>query len=273
MTPAGILRTASRRILAAAALAAALAALGGCQTFGDVTGSISAAPPAAASDGQLRAYAASCQRRYEANPGEKSASIAYARALRALTRYKEATAVMQTAAVKAPKDEVVLGEYGKALADAGELAQAKDVLTRAYTPDNPRWDIMSVQGAVAEQLGDHAAAQQFYRDALKIAPGEPGVLTNMGLSLALAGQLPEAERALRQAVASPKADAKMRGDLALVLGLEGKFAEAERVSLTDLSPDAAHANVETLKRMVAAGNSLRSIGRPANSPTAAKDQG
>ena len=65
---------------------------------------------------------------------------------------------MQTAAMKAPKDEVVLGEYGKALADAGELAQAKDVLTRAYTPDNPRWDIMSVQGAVAEQLGDHAAA-------------------------------------------------------------------------------------------------------------------
>jgi Flp pilus assembly protein TadD len=273
MILAGILRTASMRVLAAAALAVALAAVGGCQTFGDVTGSISAAPPAAASDGQLRAYAEACQRRYEANPGEKSASIAYASALRALTRYKEATAVMQTAAVKAPKDEVVLGEYGKALADAGELAQAKDVLTRAYTPDNPRWDIMSVQGAVADQLGDHATAQQFYRDALKIAPGEPGVLTNMGLSLALAGQLPEAERALRQAVASSKADAKMRGDLALVLGLEGKFSEAEKVSLTDLSPEAARANVETLRRMVAAGSFPRSVGRPANSAAGAKDQG
>ena len=73
------------------------------------------------------------------------------RALRMLTRYNEAVAVMQTAAVKAPKDEDVLGEYGKALADAGELAQAKDVLTRAYTPDDPKWDIMSVQGAVADR--------------------------------------------------------------------------------------------------------------------------
>ncbi len=135
---------------------------------------------------------------------------------------------MQVAAVKAPKDQEVLGEYGKALADAGQLGQAKDVLTRAYTPDNPRWDVMSVQGAIADRLGDHAAAMRFYRDALKIAPGEPGILTNMGLSYALAKQLPEAEQALRQAAASPKAMPRTRGDLALVLALEGKYSEAEK---------------------------------------------
>ncbi len=92
---------------------------------------------------------------------------------------------------------------------------------------------------------------QFYRDALKIAPGEPSVLTNMGLSLALAKQLPAAEQALRQAVASPRADARMRGDLALVLALEGRFDEAERVGLADLSPEAARANVETIRQMIA----------------------
>jgi len=241
--------------------------------FGDVTGSIPAAPPAAASDAQLRAYAEGCKRRYDANPGEKSASIEYARALRALTRYREAVAVMQTAAIKSPKDEVILGEYGKALADAGELAQSKDVLTRAYTPDNPKWDIMSVQGAVADQLGDHAAAMQFYRDALKIAPGEPGVLTNMGLSLALSGHLPEAERALRLAVSSPKADARMRGDLALVLALEGKYAEAERVSLPDLSSEAAQANVEAVRRMLAASDGPRGFGMPGKATTAPNDAG
>ncbi len=272
MNPKGILRIASLRMLSAAALATAAAALCGCQTFGDVTGSIPAAP-AAASDGVLRAYAQTCQRRYEANPGEKSASIAYARALRALTRYKEAEAVMQTAAIKAPKDEDVLGEYGKALADAGELLQAKDVLTRAYAPDNPRWDIMSVQGAVADQLGDHATAMQFYRDALRIAPGEPGVLTNMGLSLALSRQLPEAERTLRQAVASPKADARMRGDLALVLALEGKFAEAEQVSVTDLPSEAARANAEAIRRMLAASNSRREVIKPAKTESGANGDG
>ena len=249
MTRARAPRTATRRLIAVAVLAAAAAGVAGCYDNGDVTGSIRASSASPANPTDLRAYAETCRQRYEANPGEKSASIEYAKVLRALTRYAEAAAVMQTAAVKAPKDEEILGEYGKALADAGELAQAKDVLTRAYTPDDPRWDIMSVQGAVADGMGDHAAAMQFYRDALKIAPGEPGILTNMGLSLALSKQLPEAERVLRQAAASPKADARTRGDLALVLALEGKYAEAEKVSRTDLSSDAARADAEAIRQM------------------------
>jgi Flp pilus assembly protein TadD len=105
---------------------------------------------------------------------------------------------------------------------------------------------------------------QFYHDALKIAPGEPSVLTNLGLSLALAKQLPEAEDALKQAVASPKADARMRGDLALVLALEGKYGEAETVGKADLPADAARANVEAIRQMIAQNGSLRDLGKPAN---------
>ncbi len=53
------------------------------------------------------------------------------------------------------------------------------------------------------------------------------MLSNLGLSYALTKQLPEAEAALREASASPRADARVRQNLALVLALEGKFAEAE----------------------------------------------
>ncbi len=266
------------RALAVAALAAIAAPLAGCQDFGDVTGSINGSTGLPTDEAKLRAYADELGKRYERNPGEKTASIEYARALRALARYSEAVAVIQTAAIKAPRDFDVLGEYGKALADAGELVQAKDVLTRAYTPDSPRWDVMSVQGAVADRLGDHASAMQFYRDALKIAPGEPSVLTNMGLSLALAKQLPAAEQALKQAAASPKADGRMRGDLALVLALEGKFSEAEQVSLTDLSPEAARANVAAIRQMIAQNDSWRELRKPAkaakpNAPAPAGDAG
>jgi Flp pilus assembly protein TadD len=247
-------------IVAVIGVAAPLAA---CHDFGDVTGSISGPASMPANEARLRAYADECQKRYDSNPGEKTASIEYARALRALTRYSEAVAVIQTAAIKAPKDFDVLGEYGKALADAGQFTQAKTVLSHAYTPDDPRWDVMSVQGTVADRLGDHAGAMQFYREALKIAPGEPAVLTNMGLSLALAKKLPEAEQALRQAVASSKADARMRGDLALVLALEGKFGEAETVGRADLSPDAARANVEAIRQMIAHNDSWRELRSPA----------
>src|ERR1700677_4859116 len=102
------------------ALALTVTPLGGCYEFGDLTGSIATTreeepkqlPTIEAS---LRDYADHLSEIYDKNPAEKVASINYARALRALTRYKEAAAVMRAAAVKAPKDFQVLRAYGKAL--------------------------------------------------------------------------------------------------------------------------------------------------------------
>ncbi len=246
--------------IALIAFAAAAAPLGGCRDFGDVTGSIAGTQQALpTNEADLRAYADDWGKRYDRNPGEKIASINYARALRALTRYSEAAAVMQAAAVKSPKDFEVLGAYGKALADSGQFEQAKEVLTRAYAPERPDWTIMSVQGSIADRLGDHESAQKFYRDALKIAPGEPSVLSNLGLSYALSKQLTLAEDALREASASPRADARVRNNLALILALEGKFAEAEQVSRQDMSAQAASANVLAIRQMIAQNDSWRDL--------------
>jgi Flp pilus assembly protein TadD len=252
------------------ALAIAAASLGGCEVAGlsgpnVETAQAQAQTPAAGSD-QWRAYADDWGKRYDQNPGDKTASINYARGLRALTRYVEATAVMRTAAIVAPQDNEVLGEFGKALADSGELSQAKDVLTRAYPEDRPDWMIMSVQGAVEDELGDHDGARKFYAEALKIAPGEPFLLNNLGLSYALTKQLPQAEATLREANASPHADARVRNNLALVLSLEGKYAQAEDVSRQDMSDDAARANVKAIRQMVASrsvASALRSSPQPA----------
>jgi Flp pilus assembly protein TadD len=242
------------------ALALAAVPLGGCHDLGDITGSIAGTQQALpTNDVALRAYADDWGKRYDRDPGAKVASINYARALRALTRYSEAVAVMQSAAVKAPRDYEVLGAFGKALADAGQLQQAKEVLSHAYAPERPDWTIMSVQGAVADRLGDHEGAQQFYIGALKIAPGEPSVLSNLGLSYALTKQLPFAEDALRRANASPLADARVRDNLALILSLEGKFAEAEAVSRRDMSAQAAAANVQAIRRMIAQNESWRDL--------------
>ena len=236
-------------------------ALGGCRDFSDVTGSISrqTTAPLPTNTAALHAYADRWERLYSAHPGEKYTSINYARALRALTRYKEAAAVMQAAAVKAPKDYEVLGEYGKALVDDGDLQQARDVLTRSYPPDRPNWDYLSVQGAVADRLDDHARAQGFYQEALKISPNQPAVLSNLGLSYALSKQLPLAEDTLRQAAALPGADSRVRQNLALVLALEGKFDEAEQVSQRDMPADAAARNVAAIRQMIAQSDSWRAL--------------
>jgi len=124
------------------------------------------------------------------------------------------------------------------------------VLSRAHTPDNPDWRILSVQGAALDQLGRHDEARAYYTSALKIVPDEPSVLSNLGLSYMLSKDLPKAEETLRQAYNSGRADTRVRQNLGLVVGLQGRFAEAESIVKADLPPDEAAANVAYLKQML-----------------------
>ena len=66
----------------------------------------------------------------------------------------------------------------------------------------------------------------------------------------LSKNLPKAEEALRQAYAGGRADARVRQNLALVIGLQGRFAEAEQIVRADLPADEAAANVAYLKQML-----------------------
>jgi Flp pilus assembly protein TadD len=228
--------------------------------LGDITASIgmpSTVLPT--TDEGRRRYTEEWGKRFAANPGDKTSALAYASGLRALTEYAQAVAVLQQAAIKHPTDFEILGAYGKALADDGRLREAADVLSRAHTPENPNWSILSAQGVVADQMGDHATAQGYYQAALKIVPGEPSVLSNLGLSYALDKQLDRAEQTMQQAVASPRADARVRQNLALVLALEGKFAEAENLEKHDLSAEDAAANVAQIRQMIAQSNTWRDI--------------
>lgn len=224
----------------------------------DITGSISA-PKAAKSEDGWRATAEEWGRKYDEKPGDKQASINYARALRALDQRQQAVAVLENAAMKTPKDQEVLAAYGKALAENGDLQQAQDVLSKAHTPERPDWRILSAQGAVADQLGDHESAQGFYTTALKIRPDDPGILSNLGLSLALSRRLPDAEQTLRRAVQQPDADMRARQNLALVLGLQGKFQDAEELARQDLTPAEAAQSIASIKQMIAQPNSWKSI--------------
>ena len=248
-----------RGILMAAAMAALLA--GGCRGMGDITGSIGGRADTAVptSPEALRAYSDDWGRRNEASPGNKTAALNYARALRAQERYEQAVAMLQTAALKNPADTELRGAYGKALADAGRLKEAAEVLANSHTPEHPNWSILSTQGSVADELGDHTLAQSYYAAALKIVPGEPSVLSNLGLSYALSKDLTQAEGTLRQAAAHPRADMRVRQNLALVLALQGKFSEAEEVARRDLPPGEASANVASIRAMIAQSNTWRDI--------------
>lgn len=249
------------------ALSVVALSLGACAKMNDVTGSVGAQPK---TESELRQHTDQLARRYDSNPRDKANGLAYARALRALSRNAEAVAVMQALAIAHPQDFDVLGAYGKALAEAGRLREAADVLTRAHAPERPNWSILNAQGSVADQLGDHVRAQEYYSAALKIAPNEPSILSNLGLSYAMAKRLPQAEQHLRQAAQSPAADMRVRQNLSLVLALQGKFTEAEDVARRDLSPANAAASIASIRAMIAQSNTWREIqkldGAPSKKP-------
>jgi len=240
------------RFLASAAVAAILAlGLGGCQTAGmsDVTGSIGAKAEAAPDADPRRAVDALGER-YRANPKDADLALRYGQALRATGQRAQAVAVLEQASIAHPGEKALLAGYGRALADNGNFQRAFDTLTRAHSPDNPDWRILSVQGAALDQPGRHDEARRYYASALKIAPEEPTVLSNLGMSYVLSKDLPKAEAALRRAYAGKSADGRVRQNLALVVGLQGRFSEAEGIVKADLPADEAAANVAYLKEML-----------------------
>ena len=238
------------RLLASAAVTAILAAgLGGCQTMSDVTGSL-ASKTDSSPEADQRHSGDVAGERYRANPKDADAALAYGQALRATGQRAQAAAVLEQATIAHPGNKELLAAYGRALADNGNFQQAFDVLTKAHSPANPDWRILSVQGTVLDQMGRHDEARRYYASALKIVPDEPSVLSNLGLSYMLSRELPKAEETLRQAYASGKADARVRQNLGLVIGLQGRFAEAEGIVKADLPADEAAANVAYLKEML-----------------------
>jgi Flp pilus assembly protein TadD len=192
--------------------------------------------------------------RYRANPGDPDAAIHYARALRKNGQRPQAVAVLEQAAIQNPKHRGVLDAFGRALADDGHYTQAVDVLGRAQAPGQPDWRILSVQGAALDQMGRHEEAQRYYGTALRLAPDEPSVLSNLGLSYALSKDLVRAETTLRRAAGQPHVDPRVRKNLALVVGLQGRWSEADGIAASGLPPDEGTPHVAHLRQMLALQN-------------------
>lgn len=230
-------------------------ALAGCKTAqpGETTASLA--------DADRQRSLETWGERYRADPNDAEAALHYARALRANGLRAQAVAVLGRAATQNPRDRGLLGAYGRALADAGHYRQALDVLERAHAPGEPDWRILSVQGAALDQLGRHDEAQRYYGTALSIAPDEPSVLSNLGLSYALSKDLVRAEGVLRRAAGQPRVDARVRQNLALVVGLQGRLSEAERIARSDLPTDAGNADVANLRQMLAQQNGWKQPGQ------------
>jgi Flp pilus assembly protein TadD len=119
--------------------------LAGCQTGGG--GALassglftrSKAPTAASPENEWRREVSAAGERYKTNPRDAAIALRYAEVLRKTGQRAQAAAVLQQASIHHPNDMRVLGAYGRALADTGNLTEALDMLSRAHSPDQPDW--------------------------------------------------------------------------------------------------------------------------------------
>jgi Flp pilus assembly protein TadD len=165
---------------------------------------------------------------------------------------------VQTAAIgiqTKPDEPRLWAALGLALVADNQNESALQALQKAITlnPRDPR--LHSSLGVIYDRLERADLAATAYQAALAIAPGDATILSNYGISVAMAGDLPRAETLLRQAVQNPIAPPQARQNLALVVGLQGRFSESEQLASRDLPPATAQENIAYLRRMLNGGDS------------------
>lgn len=189
-------------------------------------------------------------KQYAASPRELKPALNYARNLKAMGEKQRALAVLQQAAIFHGESRELASEYGRLALDLGQVNLADKLLSIADDPSNPDWRVISARGTVLAKQGKYAQAIPFYDRALSLAHDQPSILSNLALATAMSGNPARAEALLRQAEAADGASPKIRQNLALVLGLQGKYDESKLIAARDLPMETVAENTSNIRNVV-----------------------
>lgn len=161
---------------------------------------------------------------------------------------KATTSYDQVLAIQQRSVEAMLGLGRVALVTdpAGATSRFGQVL--ALDPQNQA--ARTDRGIAFDLLGRHADAQSDYRQAIAAGGDATATEVDLGLSLAMSGDADSAVHILQPIASASDASARVRQDLAVALVLDGRDEEAERILLTQMSP-------EQVRLAIAAYRSLR----------------
>jgi len=186
-------------------------------------------------------------REFDRDPTDTVAGVELATALRLLGRYDEAAATAARVLVLHPDSQPALLESARAYIEMDKGFYALEPLKKAQTAAPRDWTVYMLEGVAHEQNEQPDDARAAYLQALALSPNNPAVLSNLALWYAKRGDKRQAETLLRTAAAQPSANAQERQNLALVLGMEGRFSEAEQLMRQDLPPPVTDNNLAYLK--------------------------
>lgn len=186
---------------------------------------------------------------YDLNPADLEAAINLSTNLRKLGNPGKSIEIAQHTRALYPRDVDLMTELGASYIANNQTNEAIKIIDAALYQRPRSARLWSLKGAALDQLERFGEARQNYTKALRFAPDDASILANVGLSYALEGDPKTAELWLRRAASMPDASPNVRQNLALVLGLQGKLDEAERLAKQDLDQAGATNNLDYIRSL------------------------
>jgi len=177
-------------------------------------------------------------KQHQKNPADPKAALNYAKNLKALGSKEKALNVLARTYQLNQGHGALASDYGRLALDLGKSQIAEPLLNQAMRSKRQAdWRVLSALGTVNAKRGDHKKAQSYYMAALRKKPDSTSVFNNLALSYALDGKAGDAEKLLKKAVSKGHNTARIRQNLALVLGLQNKHSEAKMIAQADLASE------------------------------------
>ncbi len=174
---------------------------------------------------------------------------------------------------KVQESDIGLATRALAALNSGDAGAAITFAERAVDKSPQAASLRALLGNTYFAAGRFASAETAYRDSLSLVSNQPQLILKLalvqiaqgkadesltyleagrnyldpadyGLALALAGRAPHAVAALETAARAPRADARVRQNLALAYALAGDWDNARVVAAQDVSPDQLDARIQ-----------------------------
>ncbi len=180
---------------------------------------------------------------YQENPSDLNTAQQCAYNMRYANNPGDAVNVLSSALKIHPGNAQLLAERGKAYAALGNAELALEDITVASAVNTADWTVHSARGVILDRLGKQREAEEAYNKALGLSPGNPKILNNLALNLALAGRHEEAIATLQRALQHPNANIQIRQNLSLLLAMKGDIKQAGQLTQADLPNTMAQNNM------------------------------
>ena len=198
-------------------------------------------------------------RALQTNPGGLEAKLGLGQSYLSIGAGDEAAAQFRDVLAKRSGDPIARRGLAAALLYMGQPTLAEQQLDLVLQADANDYRALNTLGVCLDMQGRHTEAQARYRQGIELAPDYVPLRSNMGLSLAISGQVQEAIAQLAPLASGRGADGRVRQNLAFAYAMAGDLANALQASRRDLDETSAQRQLSYFMQLRSLPPDARSV--------------